>query len=126
MEVVWTKGLSGSGCAVCSVVGTENIAYVGTAGIVYQLEASTGKMLNRNDMSGVGSQEVRLALDKGANMLCAGSKGHGVGLRLDNVGTVYSTSLPDCGYSVTDVVCGNDTPFMLVMDKCMKSTVGEM
>ena len=111
MEVVWSKELPGSGCAVCSVVGTENIAYEGTAGIVYQLEASTGKLLNRNDMSGVGSQEVRLALDKGANMLCAGAKGRGVGLRLDNVWTVYSTSLPDCGYNVTDVVCGNGNAF---------------
>ena len=94
LEVVWSKELPGSGYAVCSVVGTENVAYVGTAGIVYQLEASTGKLLNRNDLSGVGLQEVRLALNKGANMLYAATNGYGVGLRPDNVGTVYSTSLP--------------------------------
>ena len=104
----WETSLPGCGYGITSIVGGVKAAYAGCNGQVYQLQESTGSVLHQNGLSGTGKEEVRMALDPTAAQLYVGTNGYGIGLRPDNLATVYSVSLPGSGYEVTDVVAGNE------------------
>ena len=107
----WIKSLPGCGTDITSVVGGVAVGFAACAGYVYLLNASTGEDLNRNDLEGTGNHEVRLALDNNNSALYVGTNGYGICLRTDNLTTVYSTSLPGSGYTVTDVAAGDGVAY---------------
>ncbi|EDR05916.1 uncharacterized protein LACBIDRAFT_329421 [Laccaria bicolor S238N-H82] len=130
LNTLWQTSLLHCGYEVVSVLCANGSAFAGCNGYVYRLdqgsgevlstnslvgrgdyEESTGSVLHQNRLSGTGEDEVRLALDPAAAHLYAGTDGYGIGLRPDNLDTIYSVSLPGSGYSVTDVVAGNQVAF---------------
>ncbi|KAF8318014.1 hypothetical protein DL93DRAFT_2032587, partial [Clavulina sp. PMI_390] len=100
------KSLPGSGYAVTTVAGGEGRCFAICNGYLYMLEASTGRLGRRNDLSGTGKAESQLALRGDGGVLFVGVNGYGVAVRASDISTIYLTSLPGCGYNLTHVVAG--------------------
>ncbi|KAF8316859.1 hypothetical protein DL93DRAFT_2041800, partial [Clavulina sp. PMI_390] len=131
LSTIWQTSLPGCGYNTTSVlVGSgdwNNVGYAACNGYVYSFNISTGEIQHQNNLAGMGLQEtrlattpandnnlsgtyiaeVRLALRQDGGVLFAGTNGFAVGLKASDLTTIYSTTLPDCGYAVTDVVAGN-------------------
>jgi hypothetical protein len=111
---VWYASLPGSGYDVTNVVGGSidcvGVVYAGCGGRVYVYGQSQGTKLHDYDL-GTGKYEVRMALDGANRHLYVGCNGYGIGLRPNDLGKVYTKSLPSSGYSVTDVVAGDEVAY---------------
>ncbi|OCL04859.1 Quino protein alcohol dehydrogenase-like protein [Glonium stellatum] len=111
LNILWNNDLSGSGNGITSVIAHNNAAYVGYHGRVYRLDEAKGDLLNRNDLSGRGDGEVRFAVDETGAYLYVGTNGYGACLQSDDLDITYSVSLPGSGFSITDVVDGNEVAY---------------
>ncbi|KAI9777132.1 MAG: PI-PLC X domain-containing protein 2 [Geoglossum umbratile] len=111
LDIKWYNNMSGSGHDVTSVLGGDGVGYAACGGRVYRIDEGSGNTLNENDLSGTGSNEVRMAMDADATHLYVGTNGYANGLRPDTLDTKYSISLPGSGYTVTSVAAGLDTAY---------------
>ena len=111
LKIKWQNDMPDSGYDTTSVHGGNQVGYATCRGRVYRIGEHTGSTLNQNDLFGTGSYEVRMTLDSGGTHLYVGTNGYGIGLRPDNLETIYSVSLPGSGYSVTDVAAGLQTAY---------------
>lgn len=111
LKINWQNDMPGSGWGTTSVLGGNHVGYAACRGRVYRIDERSGSTLNQNDLFGAGSCEVRMTLDSGGTHLYVGTNGYGIGLRPDNLETIYSVSLPGSGYSVTDVAAGLQTAY---------------
>lgn len=111
LKINWQNDMPGSGYDITSVLGGNHVGYAACGGRVYRIDEHTGRTLNQNDLPGRRSREVRMTLDSGGIHLYVATNGYGIGLRQDNLETIYSVSLPGSGYSVTDVAAGHRTAY---------------
>ncbi|MCJ1423447.1 hypothetical protein MMC29_001330 [Sticta canariensis] len=111
LKINWQNDMPDSGYDTISVLGGSQVGYAACRGRVYRIDEHTGSTLNQNDLFGTGSHEVRMTLDSGGTQLYVGTNGYGIGLRPENLETIYSVSLPGSGYSVTDVTAGLQTAY---------------
>ena len=109
--LLWYNDMPGSGHSTTSVIGGQNLAFGACGGRVYQMVWSTGQTLNTNELSGTGSHEVRMMLDSRKSHLYVGTNGYGNCLRVNDLSTIYSVSLPGSGYSITDVAKGDNATY---------------
>ncbi|RLL95560.1 hypothetical protein CFD26_104476 [Aspergillus turcosus] len=107
LETQWVNDMPGAGKDLTSVVGGIGFAYGACNGRVFALQDWSGTLLNENDLSGTGNNEVRMALDTTTSRLYVGTNGYGICLDARTLQTKYQTSLPGCGYHVTDVAFGD-------------------
>ncbi|KAI1397771.1 hypothetical protein F4819DRAFT_470846 [Hypoxylon fuscum] len=104
----WASNMPGSGHDLTAVLGGVKVVYGACRGRVYRLNEQTGELLHRNNLPGTGDHEVRMALDSTASRLYVGTNGYGLCLDADTLATIYSMSLPGCGYELTDVAIGSE------------------
>jgi hypothetical protein len=108
LQILWPCDMPGSGNDITSVTSGEGVGYGACRGRVYRIDMESGKILNTNDLPGVGNGEVRMALDSTTSRLYVGTNGYGICLDSNTLQLVYSTSLPSGGSNVTDVAFGNN------------------
>ncbi|KAF8309374.1 PLC-like phosphodiesterase [Clavulina sp. PMI_390] len=102
----WQTSLPGCGYFVTSVVGGESCCYAGCNGYLYMLNAFSGTITNQNNMEGTGKAECHLVLRQDAGVLFVGVNGYAVATKSSDISSIYTTSLPDCGFNITDVAAG--------------------
>ncbi|KAF8309372.1 hypothetical protein DL93DRAFT_1773391 [Clavulina sp. PMI_390] len=102
----WQTSLPDCGYAITSVTGGEGCCYAACNGYLYKIDASTGEVTDQNGMDGTGKAECRLCLRQDGGALFVGLNGYAFAAKSSDISTIYRTSLPDCGFNITDVISG--------------------
>ncbi|PGH17311.1 hypothetical protein AJ79_01195 [Helicocarpus griseus UAMH5409] len=102
----WYNSMPGAGKDITTVIAGQGVVYGACNGRVYRIGETNGVLLQKNELSGTGSEEVRMALDTTSSRLYVGTNGYGLCLDANDLGELYKTSLPSSGYHVTDAAFG--------------------
>lgn len=101
----WETSLLDYGHEITSVIGGDRVAYAASNGRVYRLSESSGRVTHKDKLDRCGSSEVvEKVLSRDGTKVYAGSNGHGIALRSDDLRVLYKASLLGSGHTVTDVV----------------------
>ena len=111
LEVKWSTTVPDSDEVISVLAGASGVGYVASKGRVHRLRLADGVLTHHQDLTVTGEKEVRMALDIPSSRLYIGTNGYGVSLKLPELEIIYSTSLPDSGYSITSVASGNDVAY---------------
>ncbi|CAN7634706.1 PQQ-binding-like beta-propeller repeat protein [Phenylobacterium sp. LjRoot225] len=84
VETQWQTSLPSCGYHVVTPLSGDAVIYAGSNGYVYECDDLTGKVNATNTLSGLGYNEVRLAMDDDNELLWAGTDGFALGLSLED------------------------------------------
>ncbi|KAF8316042.1 hypothetical protein DL93DRAFT_2045616, partial [Clavulina sp. PMI_390] len=104
LQSYWQTSLPSSGYEVTSTLVSGTNVYAGSNGYVYVLDSRSGQILQQNNLSGLGNNEVRFALSSDGSTLLVGTDGYILGLNSTSLSTNWQTSLPGYGYNVVNVL----------------------
>ncbi|GHO90307.1 hypothetical protein KSF_003550 [Reticulibacter mediterranei] len=109
----WSASLPNSGFAVTSVLNYNSRMFSASQGYIYEIDPKNGSILHQllvTGSVGAGNYETRLATN--GQMLFVGVHGYVYGVNLNDWSKVaWSTSLPNAGYTIVDVLSSNTSLF---------------